>query len=288
VRFNTNGTLDTTFGASTGHPGYVSLAGLYNPAVGVQSNDRVVVAGVGTDTPTGHHTIGLDRLNPDGTMDTSFGSGGAVATSSPPNDDNAKSVAILADGSIVVAGFQNNTSTGDNSFLAARYNTAGTLDTSFGGNGVATGGSNGHSSIGFVAVEPDGRIVVGGTQALSTTSAFSLARFLAAGPQVGSFSASPSPAAAGGPLTLTAGSVAALNPGSTTTQVAFYLDSNGDGALAPGTDSLLGYGTQDSSGNWAFTFSTAGWSSGTYTLFAQAKDSYGVLGDPLAASVTVI
>jgi hypothetical protein len=38
---------------------------------------------------------------------------------------------------------------------------------------------------------------------------------------------------------------------------------------------------------WTFTFSTAGLTSGTYTLFAQAKDSYGVFGDPFPITETV-
>ena len=59
------------------------------------------------------------------------------------------------------------------------------------------------------------------------------------------------------------------------------------GVLESGTDSFLGYGVQTSPGVWTLTFSTAGLTSGTYTLFAQAKDSYGVLGDPLALTETV-
>jgi hypothetical protein len=88
-------------------------------------------------------------------------------------------------------------------------------------------------------------------------------------------------------VTLTAANVVALNPGSTVTQVAFYQDSNSDGVLESGTDSFLGYGVQTSPGVWTLTFSTAGLTSGTYTLFAQAKNSYGVFGDPFAITETV-
>ena len=103
-------------------------------------------------------------------------------------------------------------------------------------------------------------------------------------PQIGSFTASPNPTA-GSPVTLTASGVQALNPGGTITQVAFYADSNGDGVL-DSNDTLLGYGTPTADGTWAFTytFSTAG----TYKLFAQAKDSYGDLSDPLALDLEVL
>ena len=113
-----------------------------------------------------------------------------------------------------------------------------------------------------------------------------LARFLAAGPQIGSFTASPNPVSAGSSVTLTASSITDANAGATITQVAFHVDSNGDGVLDSG-DALLGYGRQSSTGTWTFTFSASG-TAGTYTLFAVATDSYGVLGDPLAATLQVI
>ena len=69
--------------------------------------------------------------------------------------------------------------------------------------------------------------------------------------------------------------------------MAFYLDSNGDGKLEPGTDTLLGYGTQTSPGVWALTFSTADWAAAVNTLFAQAKDSYNLFSNPLALSLQV-
>jgi probable HAF family extracellular repeat protein len=105
--------------------------------------------------------------------------------------------------------------------------------------------------------------------------------------QIGSFTASPNPASSGSLVTLTAAGVTTSNAGSTVTQVAFYLDSNRDGVLEPGTDTLLGYGAQSSTGTWMFTFSTAGWAHGSYTLFAWAEDSSGVFGDPLALTLQV-
>jgi hypothetical protein len=105
-------------------------------------------------------------------------------------------------------------------------------------------------------------------------------------PQIGSFTASPNPVTTGSSLTLTASNLADANPGSIITQVAFYLDSNGDGILEPATDTLLGYATQTSPGVWTYTF-TVNLSSGSYTLFAKAEDSYGVLGHPVMLTLTV-
>jgi hypothetical protein len=83
---------------------------------------------------------------------------------------------------------------------------------------------------------------------------------------------------AGSIVTLTAGNVAPLNPGSTVTQVAFYVDSNGDGVLDTGDTRLSGTLTQ-SAGTWTLGLDTTGWALGTYKLFAQAEDSYGAFSD---------
>jgi hypothetical protein len=142
-----------------------------------------------------------------------------------------------------------------------------------------------------MALQPNGDIVVAGTgngTSFSTTGTFAVARYLASAPQVGSFTASPNAVTAGNSVTLTAANIGDGNPGVTITQVAFYLDSNGDGRLELGTDTLLGYATQTSPGVWTFTWSATGWATGSYTLFAQARDSYGVFGDPVALSLQVL
>jgi uncharacterized delta-60 repeat protein len=255
ARFNTNGRLDSSFG---GGVGYVSFStGASGVSAAVQTDDRIVV---------GWGSLGVARLNPDGTLDPSFGSGGFAPL---PSNSFARSVMIQADGNIVVAG---------PSCMVARYNAAdGSLDTSFGVNGVA-GASGFDSNFLDAALEPDGRIVVAGG---AGSNSFALARFLAAGPQIGSFTASPNPVFAGTSLTLTASNITDEIPRATITQVAFYVQSNG-------VSTLLGYGTPSSTGVWTLSSTnTFGLSAGTYTLFAQAEDSYGVFGDPVALPLSV-
>jgi uncharacterized delta-60 repeat protein len=285
VRYNTNGTLDAGFGSN--HTGYVNLGTpLSHPMVAVQANDAIVVAGTVNDVLTGSD-FGLNRLNPDGTLDASFGSGGVVVTS-PPNGDYAGAVTIQADGNIVVVGQQNNTLTGVNTFMVARYHANGSLDSGFGTNGMATGGARsiGGGSV-AVALEPDGRIVVAGHTQDQGPETFSLARFLASGPQIVSFTASPNPVTAGNNVTLTGSNMTDANPGSTITQVTFYVDTNGDGVLDPG-DTLLVGTTNFSNGTFTLTFSTTGWSAGSKMLFAVAMDNYGVFSDRLATTLSVI
>ena len=76
------------------------------------------------------------RYNTDGTLDTSFDSDGKVTTAIGSGNDDACSVAIQSDGKIVVAGDSNNGSNDD--FALVRYNTDGTLDTSFDSDGKVT------------------------------------------------------------------------------------------------------------------------------------------------------
>jgi hypothetical protein len=92
---------------------------------------------------------------------------------------------------------------------------------------------------------------------------------------------------ASGNLTLTAANLSDANPGGSVTQVAFYLDGNGDGQLGLGGDQLLGYGTHNADGTWTYTFSTSGLADGTYTIFAQSQDNLNLLSNPLALPIQV-
>lgn len=94
-----------------------------------------------------------------GSVDNTFGSGGIITNdvSASGNSDGAKDMVIQPDGKIVVAGTVFDIS--DFGFVA-RYLTDGTLDTSFDGDGIATISG---LYINAVALQPDGKIVVAGT-----------------------------------------------------------------------------------------------------------------------------
>ena len=94
------------------------------------------------------------------------------------------------------------------------------------------------------------------------------------------------PVTSGNSTTLTVSNIIDTNPGATITQVAIYMDSNGDGMLDSG-DTLIGYATQTSPGVWTLAF-TVSLAPGSYTLFAEATDSLGVLGaDSALLNLTV-
>src|SRR5262249_52641143 len=109
----------------------------------------------------------VSRYNADGSLDSSFGTGGTVTTDFFHQYDIAYAVAIQPDGKIVVGGstfyFDDTVREG---FVTARYNTDGSLDMSFGTGGKVVTiikeqiiyGSIGHA----ICIQKDGKIIVGG------------------------------------------------------------------------------------------------------------------------------
>ncbi len=297
VRFTSTGSLDPTFGTN----GVVMAPpagdyGDFSHALVAQADGKLVVAGEVDNNVTDANgnvyvvsSFALGRYNTDGTLDTSFNGTGRV-TLPPGNFTTNEFTAVLyqpADGKIVAAGYEESVDPSVGGFAVARFNPDGSPDTTFGSNGMTTT-FFGDSSLGSpftsgAALQPDGRIVVvGGARQRSGFEGWSwgLARYLASDPVIGSFAASSLSVTTGSSTTLTASSITDDNPNSTITQVTFYYyDSNGNKVI-------LGIGTEDSSGDWTLTFAV-NLASGTYTLYAQAQDNYGVLGDPDALTLTV-
>src|SRR4051794_14296359 len=160
VSFSGDGRQTTDFGGSDAAT-----------AVAVQADGKIVVAG------SSDGNFALARYGVDGTPDASFSGDGLVTTDLGAADDG-QGVAIQADGKIVVAG-----GSGGN-FALARYTAAGSLDTSFSGDGLQTTDFGAADGATAVAVQPDGRIVAGG----SSGGDFALARYDTAGGLDTSFS----------------------------------------------------------------------------------------------------
>jgi uncharacterized delta-60 repeat protein len=118
ARYNADGSPDTSFGSN----GKVISSSLAKPAVAnvvlVQPDNKIVAvgfsAGAGSD-------FALVRYNADGSLDSSFGSGGQVTTDFFGTDDGARAALIQPDGKIVVAGFATHTPGGPKEVAMARY-----------------------------------------------------------------------------------------------------------------------------------------------------------------------
>ena len=127
-------------------------------ALGVQPDGKLVVAGR-TENNVSGFDFSLARYNSNGSLDPSFGLDGKVTTDFFGNSDNAVAVAIQSDGKIVAAGPVFDAPGNNILFGLARYNTNGSLDSTFGSGGKVIGGGRTPTSI---LIQPDGRIVVGG------------------------------------------------------------------------------------------------------------------------------
>jgi uncharacterized delta-60 repeat protein len=165
ARFNPNGSLDLSFG-DRGKVRTVFGGSASASAVAIQSNGRIVVAGVAGIFPSTF--IVIARYLPDGNLDSGFNNGEPVREAFG-SSAFAADLAIQSDGKIVVAGgVEPLTADGNGDFAVARYNSDGTLDPKFGTSGrVRTSFDAGDPQAvddrAFsVAIQADGKILAAG------------------------------------------------------------------------------------------------------------------------------
>lgn len=176
IRYNANGTLDTTFSSDGGTTTDIGTASQdFANAVAVQADGKILVAGYSNSA--GNNNFVTVRYNVDGTLDTFFGAGGKV-TSDFGNDDRAACITIQEDGKIVVAG---STDGGSSDFAVARYLADGSPDTSFSGDGRQNATFFSADFCQTVAIQNDGKIVLAGYTNNPGTNDFAIARFTADG-----------------------------------------------------------------------------------------------------------
>jgi len=167
LRHNPDGSLDISFDHDGIMTFFVDAYDAFATGVALQSDGKIVVCGYSS---SGGFALGfvVARVNPDGSLDATFGAGGIVFNDLPGNFDSATAVAVQGDGRIVVAG------TSAAGFTALRYHSDGQLDNSFDGDGVATMyvGPNGGGASALL-IQPDGKLVLAGVAG----SDFAVVRF---------------------------------------------------------------------------------------------------------------
>ncbi len=158
ARYNTNGTLDTSFGSS--HNGLVTTRILGSDtakAVVIQSDGKILVAGSAARAGSSNSDA-LVRYNASGTLDTSFGQGGIITQAFVPGASqmfiDVALESVNGNTEIIAAG----PVSGSTTSVIARYGLNGSLDTSFGTGGSVILGF----TAGLLAVQPDGKIVDAG------------------------------------------------------------------------------------------------------------------------------
>ncbi|MBC7910881.1 MAG: hypothetical protein H7Y30_10305, partial [Pyrinomonadaceae bacterium] len=171
ARYNPDGTLDSSFGV-----GGKVVAPLtpneveYIHAVAVQRDGKIVITGVSLlhnfvpPSPSTKYTQIIARYLANGTLDSSFGTGGVVRTIRAST--SGQSIAIQPDGKILIGGIYWNTDVPFYAHSMSRFNTDGSLDTTWNGTGFSdiyfTAPQDGIVSdfgIRSLAIQQDGRIV---------------------------------------------------------------------------------------------------------------------------------
>lgn len=228
ARYNSDGTLDGTFG--TGGIVKTDFGGEdFATSLIVQTDGKIVVGGYSISG--GISVFAIARYSSSGVLDASFDTDGK-RTTTVGTDDFAYSVSVQPDGKILHAGYSL-TSPGNFDFSIVRYNTNGSLDSGFDTDGKVTTDINStrEDAAYAIALQVDGKIVLGGYHFDGVKKVFALVRYTPAGALDASFG--------GGKITTSFGTEDAVlyamnvqNNGVITTAGYHYNGTNNDIALA--------------------------------------------------------
>jgi len=175
ARYNVDGSLDLTFNGTGMVTTVIGTCSAAN-GIAIQDDGKIVVAGSAVD---GVDRFALARYNVDGSLDLTFNGTGMVTTVIGTSS-SANGMAIQDDGKVVVVG----ESVGGVGTQAAfaRYNSVGSLDTSFNGTGIvilpAIGNGGQDEALFFVAVQDDRKIVATGIASTDLSSKAATIRLL--------------------------------------------------------------------------------------------------------------
>jgi uncharacterized delta-60 repeat protein len=178
VRYNTDGSLDTTFDTDGKRTLAIGAAFDFIHDIAIQPDGKIVAAGrAGSGSA---YDIALARFTTTGATDNTFDADGKLTTPVGAQDDRAHAMVIQPDGKIVVAGVATRTITngtgGD--FALLRYNPSGSLDTTFDGDGkLITPFSEVGGSAEALALQPDGKLVAVGYYWNGENYDYALARY---------------------------------------------------------------------------------------------------------------
>jgi uncharacterized delta-60 repeat protein len=170
ARYNTNGTLDDSFGKGGLQTTNFGNTDDFCQSVIVQDDGKIIAAGYNYDYVTAEFKIAIVRYNNDGTLDKSFGSNGKLNSESGFAVPNG--AAIQKDGKLVMIAKPAD-------YVLLRYNTDGTLDNSFGTEGTVGLGFS-LFELNDLTIQNDQKILIAGHGPFFNSD-FLLARFTANG-----------------------------------------------------------------------------------------------------------
>jgi len=176
LRLNSDGTIDSSF-STNGI--FTKNIGTYNDvafSIKAQSDGKIIICG--WTYIFGSWDFALVRLNSDGKPDNTFGDNGIVTTDYFHLYNTAHSVAIQSDGKYVAAGYTKKPGSTDTDIMLVRYNTDGSIDKSFGNNGIVLADYHGSDDFAWVIkVDQFDKLVVGGNVNINGSKIIEIARF---------------------------------------------------------------------------------------------------------------
>jgi len=181
IRYNSDGSLDASFGNKGAASFHVGTAGADNVghSVSLQTDGKIIMAG--TATVGGNTVFCVLRFTKDGTIDPTFGTNGVTTTVIGTGSNNCYSMAVQDDDRIVLGGdFQDGSAY---KFTAVRYNKDGLLDNTFANNGIFMDsiGVNDDDYGYATVIQKDQKIIFGGTAKKANTTNFAMLRLNASG-----------------------------------------------------------------------------------------------------------
>jgi uncharacterized delta-60 repeat protein len=184
ARYNTDGSVDANFGDQGKLIIDFPMAFFSPQTVTIQQDGKILIGGIASPDPAApaNTVFGLERLNRDGTLDSSFGSAGVVMTPFPSGPSFFGRLTIQRDGLIIAVGSARSSGAVASSFELARYHSDGSLDQGLGIGGLITTPLAGVDASlgGFDVAVVDNKIVVAGSALVSTTPrrvSFAAARY---------------------------------------------------------------------------------------------------------------
>lgn len=178
-KINDMGEIDSTFG---NNGSLYIFNNFYLGCLTADASGRLIITGEFTPTVDESNIIGMERLLSNGKPDSTFGVNGLVITRYKPSgasiEDNViNDIALQQDGHIYLGG-RNHPVKGTSNFLVVKYNSNGSLDNSFGDNGIVSDKIDSSYSVGAtLLVQDDGKPVISGTAGPRGAQLFLLARY---------------------------------------------------------------------------------------------------------------
>ncbi len=171
------GILDNSFGNNGKFTFNFNSINSYGSSFAIDNFGKIIMGGSCGNMPDVDFC--MIRINSNGTLDTSFGSGNGyvIKSISSNNNDMAASITIDSNGNILLGGYCANS--GSFVFCIARFLPNGLIDTSFGSGygyvllNISSIEDRGQS----IKIQPDGKILLGGYCGSSTNYDFCIARF---------------------------------------------------------------------------------------------------------------